>query len=240
MCSDKPAPLAGAEQIAQAVLGVDQLGEHDVAEGHAEQRSKTLIYVGQRQRDQDLADDLPLGSAQSGGRFDVAVRHRGDRAHRVGINERNAGDEDEHHLLRFVDAEPQNRQRDQRGNRDISRKQRDRHGRRFQHAPGTSDDPQRHAHHDRQPESDENAPERRHDARGQGSFVPQCVEASGDLERRRQNHGRNQPLFRRGTARRQEPRGQDERNGTRPQKPPHERRRGNSEIEKARLFGVHV
>src|SRR6478735_9341056 len=33
----QPAALAGHQQIAQPVLGVDQLGEHDVAEGQSKQ-----------------------------------------------------------------------------------------------------------------------------------------------------------------------------------------------------------
>src|SRR5213075_3184284 len=56
------APLAGAQQIPQTMLGIDQLGQHDIPDGHAEERSKTLINVGQRQRNQHLADYLPLGS----------------------------------------------------------------------------------------------------------------------------------------------------------------------------------
>ena len=49
------APLAGHQQIAEAVLGVDQLGQHDVAERQAEQVPQAVVDVGQRQRHQHLA-----------------------------------------------------------------------------------------------------------------------------------------------------------------------------------------
>ena len=49
------APLAGHQQIAEAVLRVDQLGEHDVAEGEAEQVPQAVVDVRQRQRHQHLA-----------------------------------------------------------------------------------------------------------------------------------------------------------------------------------------
>src|SRR5688572_1643530 len=52
------APLTRHQQIAEAVLGVDQLGEHDVAERQAEEMPQTVVNVRQRQRDEDLPDDL--------------------------------------------------------------------------------------------------------------------------------------------------------------------------------------
>ena len=50
----QPAPLAGHQQVAEAVLRVDQLGEHDVAERQAEQVPQAVVDVGQRQRDEHL------------------------------------------------------------------------------------------------------------------------------------------------------------------------------------------
>ena len=44
------APLAGHQQVAEAVLGVDQLGQHDVAERQAEQVPQAVVDVGQRER----------------------------------------------------------------------------------------------------------------------------------------------------------------------------------------------
>ena len=46
-------------------------------------------------------------------------------AHGIRVHERDAGDEDEHHLLRLVDSEPQDGQRNQRGDRQVASEQRD-------------------------------------------------------------------------------------------------------------------
>ena len=43
MCSRQAAPLARAEQVAQAVPRVDQLGEHDVAEGQPEEVPQAVV-----------------------------------------------------------------------------------------------------------------------------------------------------------------------------------------------------
>src|SRR5439155_16558442 len=39
----EPAPLPGAEQIAEPVLRIDQLGQHDVAEREAEQTAEIVV-----------------------------------------------------------------------------------------------------------------------------------------------------------------------------------------------------
>src|SRR5437016_6778926 len=45
----EPTPLAGAEQIAEPVLRIDQLGQHDVAEREAEQTAEIVVDTRQRQ-----------------------------------------------------------------------------------------------------------------------------------------------------------------------------------------------
>ena len=51
----KPAALTRAQQVAEAVLRVDQLGQHDVAEGEAEKAREAVVDFGHRERDQHLA-----------------------------------------------------------------------------------------------------------------------------------------------------------------------------------------
>ena len=50
----QPASLARHQQVAQAVLRVDQLGEHDVAEGEAEEMPEAVVNVRNRERDEHL------------------------------------------------------------------------------------------------------------------------------------------------------------------------------------------
>ena len=59
------AALAGHQQVAEPVLRVDQLGEHDVAKGQAEEMPQAVVDVGHRQRDEHLADDLQRADAPS-------------------------------------------------------------------------------------------------------------------------------------------------------------------------------
>ena len=73
-----------------------------------------------------LRHDLQLRRAERLRRLDVAIRHAGNRRDRVRVDERHAGDEDEHHLLRLVDPEPQDRQRNQRRDRQVAAEQRER------------------------------------------------------------------------------------------------------------------
>ena len=85
--------------------------------------TSTLVTICQRRRAQRLR------------RLDVAIRHAGDRRHGVRVDERHAGDEDEHHLLRLVDAEPEDGQRDQRGDRQVAAEERQRRAGGLDHAP---------------------------------------------------------------------------------------------------------
>ena len=140
------APLAGHQQVAEAVLRVDQLGQHDVAERQAEQVPQAVVDVGQRERDEHLAHDLQRRWRRASARSRRSGRARSTTARdRVREDERHAGDEDEHHLLRLVDAEPEDRQRDQRGDRQVAAEERERRAGRLEHAPGPGDDPERHA-----------------------------------------------------------------------------------------------
>src|SRR5438034_3072570 len=54
----EPAPLARHQQVAEAVLRVDQLGEHDVAERQAEQVPQAVVDVRQGERHEHLPHDL--------------------------------------------------------------------------------------------------------------------------------------------------------------------------------------
>ena len=78
----QPAPLARHQQVAEPVLRVDQLGQHDVAERQAEQVAQAVVDVGQRQRHQHLRHDLQRRRAERLRGLDVAIRHAGDRARR--------------------------------------------------------------------------------------------------------------------------------------------------------------
>src|SRR5688500_1756811 len=100
------AALAGGEQIAESVLGIDQLGEHDVAERHAEQRTQALIDIRNGESDEHFPHDLEGGSTERLRGFDIARRHGRNGSHCVGEDKRRAGDKDEHHLLRLFNAEP--------------------------------------------------------------------------------------------------------------------------------------
>src|SRR5919202_4482295 len=80
------APLARHQQIAEAVLRVDQLGEHDVAERESEQMAEAAVDVGQRQGNQHLAHDLPRRRVERLRRLHVTVRHVHHRRDRIRIN----------------------------------------------------------------------------------------------------------------------------------------------------------
>ena len=151
------APLAGHQQVAEAVLGVDHLGEHDVAERQAEQEAQAVEDVGQRQRHQHLRHDLQRLAPERLRGLDVALGHAGDRRHGVGEDERHAGDEDEHHLLRLVDAEPEDGQRDQRRDRQVAPEQRERRAGRLEHPARAGEDAERHADQDGEAEADQHA-----------------------------------------------------------------------------------
>jgi len=56
--------LACHQQVAEAVLGVDQLREHDVAERETEEVAEAVVEVRQRERDQHLPHDLERRGAQ--------------------------------------------------------------------------------------------------------------------------------------------------------------------------------
>ena len=123
--------------------------------------------------------------------FDVPIGHAGDRGDRVRIHERHARDEDEHHLLRLVDAEPEDRQRNQRRDRQIAAEERDRRAGRFDHAPRSGDDAERHADEHGQSEPDQHALQRRGDALQERAFVEQARKASDHFARARQDHRRD-------------------------------------------------
>src|SRR5262245_44906878 len=99
----KRSALACHQQVAEPVLGVDEFGQHDVAERHAEQVAEAVVDVGKRQCHKYLRHDLVWRGAKRLRRLHVAVGYARNRPDRVRVHERYAGDEDEHHLLRFVD-----------------------------------------------------------------------------------------------------------------------------------------
>ena len=208
MCSDRPRRWLVISRIAQAVARVDQLGQHDVSERHAEEVTQAVVDVRQRERDEHLRHDLPPRRAERLRRLDVAIRHAGNRADGIRVHEGHAGDEDEHHLLRLVDPEPQNRQRNQRRHRQVSSEERQRRTRRFEHAPRAGGDPQRNADQDRETEAEEHALQRGGDALHQRALVQQAGEAGEHFERTRQHDGRHQPRLH--GAQRDEPPHQDE------------------------------
>src|SRR5882672_5606914 len=63
--SASAATLAGAEQIAEPVLRVDQLRQHDVSERKAEQGAQIVVDVRQGRGDQHFRDDLAGVRTQS-------------------------------------------------------------------------------------------------------------------------------------------------------------------------------
>ena len=131
-------------------------------------------------------------------RLDVAIGHAGDRRDRVRVDERHAGDEDEHHLLRLVDAEPQDGQRNQRGHRQVASEERERRAGGLDHAP--------------RPGERCRAARRRATARPnpistrfsvaamlceQRALVQQAGKAADHFRRARQDDRRDQPVLRR-------------------------------------------
>ena len=230
MCSDKPAPLAGHQQEAQAVARVDQLGQHDVPERHAEQVTQAVVDVRQRERDEHLHHDLPPRRAERLRRLDVAIRHAGNRADGIRVHEGNAGDEDEHHLLRLVDPEPQNGQRNQRRHRQVASEQRQRRARRLEHAPRAGGDPQRNADQDRETEAEEDALQRGGDALHQRALVEQAGETREHFERTRQHDRRDQPRLH-GAERDEPPHQDEERHPTRTEQIAHGAGRGDAKRE---------
>src|SRR4051794_5613229 len=69
------ATLTRHQQVAEAVLRVDQLGEHDVAKRQAEEMAQAAVDLRQRQRDEHLVDDLERGRAERLRGFHVALGH---------------------------------------------------------------------------------------------------------------------------------------------------------------------
>src|SRR5688572_6433808 len=82
-----------AETLADHARGLDQ---HEVAQREPELEPQAGDDVGQRERDQDLADDLDPAGAERLGGLDVALRHRRHRLEGIAEHERHHRDEDEH------------------------------------------------------------------------------------------------------------------------------------------------
>ena len=128
-------------------------------------------------------DDLKRRGPQRLRRFHVAVRHARDRGDDVRVDERHAGDEDEHHLLRLVDPEPQNGQGNQRRHGQVAPEQRERRAGRLDDAPGSGHDAERHADEGREAEPDQHPLQGRGDAFDQRAVVQQAGEASDHFRR---------------------------------------------------------
>jgi hypothetical protein len=129
-------------------------------------------------------------------RFHVAIRHARDGGDRLSEHERDTRDEDEHHFLRLVDAEPENGQRNQRGHWQIAAEQRERRGRGFHDAPRSRDDAERHADGDGEAESDQDALECGGDALKERAIVQEARKTFHHFRRARQNDRRDEAILR--------------------------------------------
>ena len=101
-------PHGHVDDVAQSprfIPEADGLGQHDVAEGETEQQPKRVADSRQRERDQHLEDDLPAPGPEGVGGVDILFAHLPDGLGGVGENEGDAGQEDEHHLLKLPNAE---------------------------------------------------------------------------------------------------------------------------------------
>ena len=127
--------------------------------------------------------------------FHVAVGHARDRGNHVRVDERHAGDEDEHHLLRLVDPEPQNGQGNQRRHGQIPPEQREGRSGRLDDAPGSGQDAEGHADEGREAEPDQHPLQGCRDAFDQRAILQEAGEASDHFRGARQDDGRYQPLL---------------------------------------------
>ena len=107
-------------QVADARLGRDGLG-HDQNHPHQPQRKTQAHEDGrQRSRQDDVAIQLPAREAVAAAHLDQTRVHVANAVKGVQIDGKEHRDADQKQLGRFVDAEPQNDQRNQRQRRDVA------------------------------------------------------------------------------------------------------------------------
>src|SRR6185295_976659 len=103
--------------------------------------------------------------------------------------------EDEEDLLRLAEAEPDERQRDQRRDRDVAQEERHRLEERLDAAETAGEDPQRDADQGRQAEAQKDAPQAPAGAPAERGVEPQALDVPHDLARARQGERREDPIL---------------------------------------------
>ena len=203
------APLRHHDDRAHAARQVDDLGKDDVAKGQTEEQPQRSEDVGQGQGHQHLEEHLPWRGAQSQRRLHIALLDAGDGARGVEDDEHDAGDEDEHDLLLLADAEPDEGERDERGDRDIAAEDRDRGDEGAELGPGAAQDAERDADERGQTKPLKHAPQRGQQVSHQRLVEPERGETAEDLRRRADDRARQNALLDR-TARHRGPQKADE------------------------------
>ncbi len=109
----------GAEAACCAAQ-LDQLGEHDVAEGQAEEQTQRVEDVGKGQGREDLKDNLATAGAEGIGGVDIAAADVLNGIGGVADHKGRAGHEDEHRFLELADSEQRESERNQGRHGDIA------------------------------------------------------------------------------------------------------------------------
>ena len=155
-----------------------QFGQHDVTERQAEQQAQRIEQPWHGQRHEDFKNDLQARSAEREGGIDVAAADIGDRRGRIHHDERDDGDENEHHLLRLADSEQRERQRDQRRDRNVAAEHIDRGKEGIDPGKAAAEHAKRNRDGSGQQEAEHHAPQADEQVPGQRIAEPQVVSCS--------------------------------------------------------------
>ena len=174
---------------------VHHLGQEDVAPADAEAQAHGLPDVGPGDRQQHLADRLPLGGAQRVGGLQVRVVHRVHRRHEEGHEVDDEGQGQEHDLLHLAGPEEREGEGDEGGDRQVGAEHRQGSEGRLDLGERAHQHPEGERDREGQGEALEHAPERHPDVAGQLALEPQLREGGQDLRRRGEDGGRDDPLL---------------------------------------------
>ena len=189
----RPAPLRDRDEVAQPVLGVDELGQDDVAPADAVGQAQGVVDVAQGHRDHYPEHGLPAPRAQGVGGLQVDVVDLVQGADHQGQQDDEGGQGQEQDLLLLPQPEPGQGQRHQHRDGDVAADGAER----LEELPHPREGAHEHSqgHRDRggEQEAHGGAEHAVGDGRGQVPVQPQGPEGEHDLPGVGQDLGAQEP-----------------------------------------------
>jgi len=210
------AALGDDDDVAQAPLGGDHLGQDDVGPAHAEAEAHGVDDPGQRHRQQHPPQRLPACGAQGVGGLQedvVDVAHRADEQRQQVDEERQR---QEHDLLQLVHAEQAHGQGHEGRDGQVAEEDHHRAERRAHLREGAHEDPEGERHEPGHTEALQHADGARERAPAQFRLEPERRERPDHFARRREDRGGDEALLGRSGGG-QVPAEENEHDGDRPQ-----------------------